>query len=105
MCRWCAALDERSGVASGDRDGSEVDAVLSEPAERVDLGAVVARPDLEVQVRPGGLAGVADLGDLLARLALLARDHVVGAQLAVDGDRAVRVPGRHPVAAAGGRAG
>src|SRR5690606_37617776 len=55
--------------------------------------------------RRGGLAGVADLGDLLARLDLLARDQVVVEHVAVDGDRAVLVLDPHPVAEAAGRAG
>src|SRR6185312_5016396 len=44
--------------------GSQRDAALGEPRQRVDL-VLAAGPDLEVQVRAGGAAAVADLGDLL----------------------------------------
>src|SRR5690349_18003211 len=78
-----------AGLRTGPR--SDPDAVLGQPRRRVD-GAAAVRVDLQVQVRAGGVTGVADLADLLARGDLLAhRDADLG-HVAVPADRAVPVP-------------
>lgn len=46
---------------------------------------------LDVQMRAGRLPSIADLGDLLAGSHLLSRAHEVLVDVAVDGDRPVRV--------------
>ncbi|MCO5606206.1 hypothetical protein L7F22_060393 [Adiantum nelumboides] len=86
--------DRRSGVA-GARRGGDVEAARGQPRQWVDLGAV-RLPHLEVQVRAGGLAAVADLGDLVAGLDLLALLHERPVDVAVDGAGAVGVLEHHP---------
>src|SRR3954452_10908980 len=85
---------------------SELDAALAQPGQRIDLLAVDATDvHLEVQVRAGGLAAVAELGDLLAglhRLTLLDEDLL---HVAVDGHVAVLVLDVDREAVAAGRAG
>ena len=60
---------------------------------------------LDVEVRTGGLAAVADLGDHCARRHVLADLHQRPVDVAVDGDRAVGVLHPHPQAEAAGGAG
>src|SRR5918993_3444931 len=84
--------DLRQGASSGWRAGSDLDAAVPEPRQRVDFLAVeTADMHLEVQVRAGGLAAVAEQGDGVAGaddLADLDQDRV---HVAVDGDVAVLV--------------
>src|SRR4051812_38869177 len=96
------------GPAERDRElafcGSEVDAARGEPRRRVQLLAAGV-PDLEVQVRAGGVAAVAHPGDLLAGLDRLALFHREAVHVAVHADRAVGVLDAYPESEAAGRAG
>lgn len=86
-------------------DGSvDVDAALLEPDLRVDLVAVLV-PDLVMQVRAGGIAAVADGGDLIAGLDLLAGLHEALVDMTEDADGAVVLPDPDPLAEAGCGAG
>src|SRR6185312_2548437 len=84
----------------------EIDAPVLEPADRVDLVAVLRPdPDLEVQVVAGALALAADEADQLPGLDLLALLHEVFLLVPVHGDRAVGVLDHDRVAEAAHRAG
>src|SRR3954452_12699341 len=94
-------MRRRVGPPSADRQPA-----LGQPVLRVG-GLAVHAPDvdLEVQVRAGGLALAADLGDLIAGRDDVAGGHVVVLHVAVDLDVAVGVPDVDGVAVAGGRPG
>ena len=74
---------------------SEVDAMFVQPDDRVDLlsGRV---PHLEMQMRPGRVAPVAHLGDLLVRSNLLACYHERAVDVPVDGNRSIGVSDAYP---------
>src|SRR5690242_12463890 len=90
-------------AALGTTRPSVEEAVGVQPGLRVDVDAVLHHAD--VQVRPGGLAPVAGLGDHLPRGDALSHLHERPVDVAVDGDRAVAVLHPHPHAEAAGRAG
>src|SRR5215203_476845 len=84
----------------------DADPALLQPRLRVHRPALdAAAVDLVVQVRPGRVALVADLGDLVARVHDLAGLDVVVAHVAVDVDVPVGVLDVHRVAEAGGAPG
>src|SRR4051794_32659956 len=86
--------------------GSDVDAALVQPRDGVDPLAVdAALVDLEVQVRAGGLAALAEQRDLVAGLHVVADVHQDLLHVAVDGDVAVLVEDVDGQAEAAGRAG
>src|SRR5690606_31843967 len=71
---------------------------------RVDLVAVLV-PDLQMQVRAGGLTAVAHGRDDVARVHALSGLHVHVVDMAVDGGGAVVLQHPDPQAEAGGRTG
>lgn len=79
------------------------DTAVAEPCGGVGFVAGSV-PHLEVQVRPGGPATVSDGGDLLAGAHALARRHLVGVDVAVDGGGAVVVLDANPLTVARCRA-
>src|SRR3954465_31665 len=86
--------------------GSDVDAALVQPRDGIDPLAVDAAPvHLEVQVRAGRLAALAEQRDLLAGLHEVADLHEDLLHVAVDGDVAVLVKDVDRQAEAAGRAG
>ncbi|THA57643.1 hypothetical protein E6R62_07320 [Streptomyces sp. A1136] len=86
--------------------GSDVDAAPAEVPEGVDVGAVPGPgTHLEVEVRPGGVAGGAGAADALAPGDLLPGLHAEGGEVGVLGVPTVGVPDDHLVAVRPGPAG
>ena len=91
----------RSGSLTLTESSAGAQAPFRQPSDRVDaVGAV--QQHLEVQVRAGGVAAVADRGDLIARPDPLADLNVPGVDVAVQRHRAVGVPELDPRAEARG---
>src|SRR5690606_20407007 len=102
----CRRVGSNTAVGSDGAVAAPVgdDAAIAQPRVGVDLGSFGV-PDLEVQVRSGGPALVADGGDLLAGVDTLTRRDLVGAHVTVDGGGAVVVEDADPLAEAGSRSG
>ena len=99
----CVDLRLASAAVPTPRTPIELDAVPGQPRQRVELGAD-RRPHLEMQVRAGGEAAVADVRDVLTRTHRLPGCHVAAVHVPVDRALAVGVaehdphpePGRRP---------